>query len=280
MNETNALVAAGQPSLGITQSAYDKVTDPIKFAEWMGNLIRQSGTFGTADGPGGVAQGQLIAMQCLVEKLPPLEFARTYHMIEGKQVMRSDAMLAKFQMSGGKVRWHKMTDKEVSATFTSGENSLDFSLTMEELVKSGVAIGSGNQLKANYKKFPKAMLRARLVSDAVRTLKPEIIFGYYTPEEVEDMNPQPVRTETQTASTGKVWTPADALNQRVDLRLDAKFGNSADVVNSYLVGKGILKEGQSYRDLRGQQANTVLESADDILANATAPVVEIVEEAK
>lgn len=60
MNET-ALVATGQPSLSINPSAYDKVTDPIKFCEWMGGLIRSSGTFGTADGPGGVAQGQIIS---------------------------------------------------------------------------------------------------------------------------------------------------------------------------------------------------------------------------
>jgi len=156
---------------------------------------------------------------------------------------------------------------------------LEFTATYDEFVKNGVAMGAKG-VKDNWRKFPKAMLRARVISDAVRTLKPEIIFGYYTPEEVEDFAPQSVRTDTQTVSSGKVWTPADALNQRVDLRLDAKFGNSADAVNGYLVGKGILKEGQSYRDLRGQQANTVLESADEIVANATAPVVEIVEEAK
>jgi hypothetical protein len=39
-----------------------------------------------------------------------------------------------------------------------------------------------------------------------------------------------------------------------------------------------LKEGQSYRDLRGQQANTVLESADEIVSIASA--IEIMEETK
>jgi len=272
MNETNALVAAGQPSLGITQSAYDKIEDPVSFCKWMGGLIRQSGTFGTADGPGGVAQGELIAMQCLVEKLPPLEFARTYHMIEGKQVMRADAMLAKFQMSGGRVKWNKLTNQEVSATFISGDNSLEFTATYDEFVKNGVAMGAKG-VKDNWRKFPKAMLRARVISDGVRTLKPEIIFGYYTPEEVEDFTPQLVRQE-QAAPSGKVWTPSQSVTDK----LDAKFGNSADAVNGYLVGKGILKEGQSYRDLRGQQANTVLESADEIISIASA--IEIMEETK
>jgi hypothetical protein len=47
----------------------------------------------------------------------------------------------------------------------------------------------GLATKDNWKNYPKAMLRARCISEGIRTVYPGCIVGVYTPEEVQDMEP-------------------------------------------------------------------------------------------
>jgi hypothetical protein len=41
--------------------------------------------------------------------------------------------------------------------------------------------------KDNWKSYPRAMLRARVVSEGIRTVFPGVVLGVYTPEEVQDI---------------------------------------------------------------------------------------------
>ena len=41
--------------------------------------------------------------------------------------------------------------------------------------------------KDNWKNYPRAMLRARVVSEGIRTVFPGVVLGVYTPEEVQDI---------------------------------------------------------------------------------------------
>jgi hypothetical protein len=74
---------------------YDRITDPMQAIKTLGAAIFKSGIFGV-DKP---EIGEVLAMQCLAERKSPLELARTYHFIEGKLAIKSDALLAKFQMA-------------------------------------------------------------------------------------------------------------------------------------------------------------------------------------
>ena len=47
------------------------------------------------------AQGEVLAWECLVLRIPPLRLAQTYHLIMGKLTMRADAMLAGLVERGG-----------------------------------------------------------------------------------------------------------------------------------------------------------------------------------
>jgi len=49
------------------------------------------------------------------------------------------------------------------------------------------AIGIAN--KDNWKNYPRAMLRARVVSEGIRSVYPGCVVGVYTPEEVQDFAP-------------------------------------------------------------------------------------------
>ena len=93
-------------------------------------------------------------------------------------------MLARFQKAGGSVKWLAYTDQSVSAEFShqqGGTVMIDWSI---ERAKQAGLTG-----KDNWNKYPRQMLRARVISEGVRTCFPAVAVGIYTPEEVQDFEP-------------------------------------------------------------------------------------------
>ena len=56
----------------------------------IGQMIAQSGMAGASN----EGQGLIVAMTCHQQGITPLEFIRTYHIIDGKPSMKADAMAA------------------------------------------------------------------------------------------------------------------------------------------------------------------------------------------
>ena len=180
--ESNDLIPVVQPAHELaTAGVYDRISDPMLAIKTLGLSIFKSGIFGL-DKP---EQGEILAMQCLVEKKSPLELARTYHFIQGQLAIRSDALLAKFQQAGGTVVWEERTDEKVKATFRKGTSSAAIVADMKEYVGNGTALGKDGKLKDNWKKWPRRMLTARAISEGVRLIAPECCFGTYVVEELD-----------------------------------------------------------------------------------------------
>ncbi len=186
VNTSNELAAAG---------VYDRISDPMSAIKTLGLSIFKSGIFGL-DKP---EQGEILAMQCMVEKKSPLELARTYHFIQGQLAIRSDALLAKFHQAGGIVEWGDRTDERVTATFRKGTSSAAIVADMKEYVANGTALGKDGKPKDNWKKWPRRMLTARAISEGVRLIAPECCFGTYSVEELDATPSRPsVRQNTLT----------------------------------------------------------------------------------
>ena len=150
--------------------------DDINF---MGNAISKSGLFGMK------TPDQAIALMLIAqaEGMHPAIAARDYHVIQGRPALKADAMLARFQTAGGKVSWDVYTDAEVKATFSHpAGGSVTLSWTLEQAKRIGLAG------KDNWKNYPRAMLRARVISEGIRTVYPGCVVGVYTPEEVQDFD--------------------------------------------------------------------------------------------
>jgi len=187
--ENNELVPVTPQSTELAAAGvYDRISDPMQAIKTLGLSIFKSGIFGL-DKP---EQGEILAMQCMVEKKSPLELARTYHFIQGQLAIRSDALLAKFQQSGGTVVWTERSDEKVKATFRKGTSSADIVADMKEYVGNGTALGKDGKLKDNWKKWPRRMLTARAISEGVRLIAPECCFGTYTVEELDATPSRPV----------------------------------------------------------------------------------------
>ena len=257
--EVNSNLANASNSVGI----YNKITDPIQAIEKMGEMIWASGMFGCVK----PEQGMVLAMQCLAEGKAPLELAKTYHIIEGKLTMRADAMLGRYLTTGGKVKWLVRSDTEVRAIWSKDGNDVEIASTLEEFKNNGIALSAKGGLKDNWRKFPKQMLTARNVSEAVRLLAPQIISGIYTPEEVSDFSsqdkplPKPVEYQRVEQKTEVVVDPAQAVIARLDEVL-SKFEPHA---TNYLIEKKLIKEGKTYRDLDAMTAQRILSNPSKIV---------------
>ena len=161
---------------------------PIADIERMAGAIAKSGFFGVKT----VEQAVALMLIAQAEGLHPAIAARDYNVIQGRPALKADAMLARFQQAGGSVNWTELTDKRVSATFThpqGGSVSIDWDMAR--------AKAAGLDGKDNYKKWPRQMLRARCISEGIRTVYPGVLSGMYTPEEVQDFDskqaPEPVQ---------------------------------------------------------------------------------------
>lgn len=125
-----------------------------------------------------------IMLLCQGEGLHPAIAMRDYHVISGRPALKADAMLARFQQAGGSVKWTKYTDEVVAGIFShpqGGELEVTWSFAQAKAI--------GLTTKDNWRNYPRAMLRARCISEGIRTVYPGCIVGVYTPEEVQDMEP-------------------------------------------------------------------------------------------
>jgi len=125
-----------------------------------------------------------IMLLCQAENLHPAVAMRDFHVIQGRPALKADAMLARFQQAGGTVNWKEYTDDKVTGLFSHPSGgTLELSWTLAQ----AKAIGIAN--KDNWKNYPRAMLRARVISEGIRSVFPGCVVGVYTPEEVQDFEP-------------------------------------------------------------------------------------------
>ena len=129
-------------------------------------------------------EAMAIMLLCQAENLHPAVAMRDYHVIQGRPALKADAMLARFQQAGGSVNWKDYTDEKVTGVFSHPSGgSLEVSWSLAQAKSIGIAN------KDNWKNYPRAMLRARCVSEGIRSVYPGCVVGVYTPEEIQDFKP-------------------------------------------------------------------------------------------
>jgi len=148
----------------------------------MANAVVKSQLFGMKT----VEQATALMLIAQAEGYHPALAARDYHIIQGRPTLKAETMMARFQQQGGKVDWKTLTDEEVTATFSHPSGgSATITWTFDQAKRAGL---TG---KDNWKNYPRAMLRARVVSEGIRTVFPGVVLGVYTPEEVQDIPTTP-----------------------------------------------------------------------------------------
>jgi hypothetical protein len=189
----------------------DPATMPMAFSdmERFADAIAKSGLFGMKTRE----QALVLMLISHAEGRHPALAARDYDVIQGRPSKKAEAMLRDFLQAGGKVEWHTLSDSEAEATFTHPQGgSARIGWNTARAVTAQLAG------KDNWKKFPRQMLRSRVISEGVRTVYPLATSGLYVPEEVADLPPHNGPTlehDTPPATT------RDAINREIPLADEA-----------------------------------------------------------
>lgn len=210
----NALVPITAPAMTVSD------------VERVANAIAKGGLFGSKD-PNAVLTLCLLAQ---AEGQHPAVVFRDYHIISGKPAKKAEAMLRDFINAGGKVEWHQLDDTCADATFTHPAGTARIQWDHKRVLAAQLG---GNGM---YKKFPRQMLRSRVISEGIRTVYPGATSGLYEQNEVEA-----IAEETPTVDGGALnvsdepeRTPAPGITKiKNNLNKFMREGNKATDLEAF-----------------------------------------------
>lgn len=127
--------------------------------------------------------------------LGPMQSLRSIGIIKGKPVVAADLQLAIFHRHGGRSKWVSLTDSvaQLKLHHPNGVEHCEL-FTMEDARKAGLASSP------MYAKYPKAMLRSRCITAALKSIGFEPCAGAYDPEELGS----PVVFDDMNTDTGEI----------------------------------------------------------------------------
>jgi hypothetical protein len=244
----------------------------VQDIESMAKAAVKSGLFGVKN------QDQAVALMLLAqsEQMHPFSICTQFDIIQGRPALKSQAALARFQAAGGKIQWIERTDSKASAKFnhpSGGELVVEWTLEM--------AKAAGLTGKQTWVQYPRQLLSARVLAEGVRSVLPGCLNGIYLAEEVQDFDakPRPAKEvveivqeapsakevpslpEPPKESVNNVESPNNAEIQgeivEGEISWEANWwtpevaATLADVpeVNAFLVKKGKIQEGQTWKDV-------------------------------
>ena len=200
---------------------YNQITDPVKAIDQLGTMFAKSGMFGCDN----ENAGKMLAMICLAERQSPTYINRNFDIVGGKLRKKSMAAFAEFRQAGGKVRWLKTGEdgKEASAEFTFEGQTVQLSFTIEQARQGGANIKDGS----NWTKTPGNMLRARVISNALGMLCPEIFAGDDVGNDIQQVAPEmklagPVVAATPPAAPAAPPAPAVTPSNVIEIKADVQ----------------------------------------------------------
>jgi hypothetical protein len=156
---------------------YDSLSKDSKSLETFGMVLGKSGTFGFSR----PEQGVTMLAICITEKITPLQFLRTYHVMpDGKFSKKAMAALVEFETLGGTFDWKKTGDEVFEKELDRYAECFFKFKTREILYRYSVADAKQEgtyKEGSRWTKRPGNMLRARVTTNALGIICPQIFSG-------------------------------------------------------------------------------------------------------
>jgi hypothetical protein len=216
---------------------------------------------------------------CLIaqsEGRHPASAAQDYHIINGRPAKKAESMLRDFIASGGTVEWHALDDAKADATFSHPSGgTVRISWDMARASKAAI----NNPM---WKKYPRQMLRSRVVSEGVRTVCPGATSGMLVVEEAQDLQPRDVTPRLGVVERPSVVERLNLQSSVVEVEAEPEPDYEANLEASADVSLDALKAawtatptdvqrrlGREYLDslkARAEALEAVAEPAEDLEA--------------
>ena len=172
----------------------NEVMVPLEQIGMMAKAVSDSGLFGIK------SEAAAFSLMCIAQAdgIPPIKAAVQYHIIDGKPSLKSEAMLARFQASGGKIRWKERTPQRCTLWLEHPQaGEIEVTWDIERAKAAGLAG------RNTWKAYPAQMMSARCISEGIRALYPVCVGGFYTPEEVRDFDAPPPAPQPESPNPAK-----------------------------------------------------------------------------
>lgn len=244
-------------------TTYQKMHDPLAAMQQIGRAIAASQMFGCET----ESQGQVLALHCLATGRDPLSIVESYHLMHGKLTLKSEEMLARLVDDGGKyeIIEHSPEAAEISIEYRGRKFRERFTwedARLEPFVYQGkpkdlmpkLLAGQYDQLQlsTNYATPRRRMqhLWARVVSDAVRVIAPNLLRGKYTPEEIhqaaiEDGKVSPATPMPLVESTEE----SEAFDAAFEVVQDSPITNTPKIEDDPELGRMISRITELFKEL-------------------------------
>ena len=198
--------------------------DPFKAVSQMGATLAKSGMFGCER----AEQGEVLAMICLTENMTPSQVVNKFHIIGGRLSRKSGSALAEFKRMGGKYKWARtgqepdqnLENREAVGEFSLDDQTVTVRFSIDEAKQAGLV-----KPGSTWSTMPWKMLRARVVSDALGMIAPEIYYG-------DDMEEIPSEPKTiNLASDEPKQEPEPKLPKEIPIKESRPTVFEAEIVN-------------------------------------------------
>ena len=162
--------------------------------------------------PAHIKSGEAFAAIVLMGRemgMSTMAACRKLQCIKGTVTERADSQLARFKSDGGRARFEHLDESKAVlwVRHPNGDEHTE-TFTMEDAQRAG--LGSND----NYKRHPKAMLRSRAITAALKSVGWEGAVGLYDPDEIIDV--EPARSEPRPPVEVRPKFEADPTPQPVE----------------------------------------------------------------
>lgn len=217
-------------STALTTKPVSLTTNPDEWA-----MIKEQAKLAFASGllPKSITkpeQAAIIALKGRELGIPIMHALSSISVINGKPTLSSELMLALIhnRVRGSRISFLTPPEKahlecEVEVQRPGGLPQ-KFSFTMEDAKRAGLSTNH------TYKKFPAAMLRARVISAMARAVFPDAIMGCYTPEELggpaeveEEFPVAQSKVEHHEEAEQMTFAPVSTITPQPSNRINERF---------------------------------------------------------
>lgn len=152
----------------------------------------------------------------------PMLALRSINIIDGKPVVSADLQLARFKANGGRAMFTHLDAMHATLHLKhpNGDEHTE-SFTMEDAKAAGLTT------KQNWRQFPKAMLRSRVITAGLKSIGYEPTCGIYDPDEADHFAPAPRPTLPDAQPTATVTEePATTGGEGADVPHDLAWARA------------------------------------------------------
>lgn len=190
----------------------------------------------------------------------PMQALRCVHIIDGKPTLAAEliAALVLRRVPGSVLEVAESTNERcVVIAARPGRPERPFTFTIEDAKAAGI---TG---KDNWKKYPRAMLRSRAITEAARAVFPDATLGVYDPDElgaVTNEKGEIVATITPVETPPKITTYADSdedPDTRGDEALLAEYMETMRVLEERIDNCSEWEECERIRERLGSKTKPV-----------------------